>query len=306
MAAEVVSTSGEAGHPSVQPSTQQQQQQLQHNIRKAFEASDLVNKAKSSRTHAVAAIVEDPLQEWRRPKQFRVAFDKNGIIQDISIEEYLSQVEVECGPQKGPKVKIPASAFLVADDTDAWSAAHRVYGPLLFKEVGSSLAQTVSRTAVEACVMFALKRHLVTEGQRATLYSQLAGVHGSGSEEFPVSWLPPLLVVVAHDLAAIWERCTPLGGGKRSVRLFSLELLHVQEQCGLLPTVAKVVAEFVSAGQYHKDGMIAAIEAVCSSDPATQSILKKGRKQVRSSDEGMGVAGWHKDPLACFFVSVCT
>jgi hypothetical protein len=129
----------------------------------------------------------------------------------------------------------------------------------LFKEAVSSLGATVSRVVAESSVIFALKRHLVADGQHATLYSQLAGVQGSGIEEVPATWLAPVLPVVKYGLGEIWANCKPPEGGKPSVRLLSRQLLQVQERCGLLPTVAKVVAAFEAGGCYDKNGMTAAI-----------------------------------------------
>jgi hypothetical protein len=291
--AEVYSTAqgDEACDPSSQQAQQQQQQQqqlplangdqlLQLSISKAFIASDIIiNAAESSRLYAVGAIVEAPDEPWRRPKRFSVPISVvNGVMQQIDIEEFLSQVVL-------PDPNMSAAAFLSSDDTDVWQAVHLVYGDLLFREAVSSRAQTVSRAAKEVSVIFALKRHLVAVGQHVTLHSQLAGVQGQGNGEISPSLLGPLLPVVQHDLSTIWARCTPPGGGKRSVRIFSLELLQVQEQYDLLPTVAKVVASFAAAGRYDGPGMVAARQAVCSSDPATKGILEK---QVRMSDEGRG------------------
>jgi hypothetical protein len=125
----------EARQPNVQPSTQQQQQQLadgnqllQLNISKAFNASGIINKAESSRLYAIVAIAEDPRENWRQPQQFSVSVEKDGTIQEIDIEQYLSDIEVECGPKKGPKIRIPAAAFLSSADTDVWQAIHLVYG----------------------------------------------------------------------------------------------------------------------------------------------------------------------------------
>jgi hypothetical protein len=131
----------------------------------------------------------------------------------------------------------------------------------------------VTRIAGQVCVIIALKKHLVRQGNaETTLYEQLAAV--AGSKEIKAKWLDPLLPIVQHDQSSIWNDCRPSGGGKLSVRLFALKLLQeLEPACDALPSVAKVVEAFAGNSKWS---IVEAKNSVCSQEPALWRLVKVG------------------------------
>jgi hypothetical protein len=228
------------------------------------------NQADTSRVYAVHGMftaVDDP---WRKPSGFNVRISNDKAVKIMPVEQYLQQTKVN---NKGSL--ITAAEYLSKPDVNVFSAIQWGYRKAMLPDVTSadSAATVVSRIAGEVCVIIALKKHRVQEGSTKTLHDQLADVAGSAA--IPAKWLDPLLPIVQHDQSSIWgdpKKCKPAGGGKPSVRLFALQLQKLKPACNALPSVAKVVEEFVGNSKWS---IVAAKNHVCSQEPALWHLVKK-------------------------------